>query len=67
MYLSGNGVSFLFKHSKINKIENNDIEISDDIYNKFFEEQAKGKNFKVKNKSGQTFDEIFEEVPQDVI
>lgn len=62
MYLSGNGINFGFKHHKINKIEDDDIEISDDIYNKFFEEQAKGKNFKVKNKLGQTFEEVFEEV-----
>lgn len=62
MYLSGNGTSFGFKHSKINTINEDDILISDEIYNKFFKEQEKGKQFKIKNKYGETFEEIFEEV-----
>ena len=62
MYLSGNGTSFGFKHSKINTINEDDILISDEIYNKFFKEQEKGKQFKVVNKNGLTFEEIFEEV-----
>lgn len=67
MYLSGSGLEFGFKHPKINKILPDDIEISDEIYNRFFEEQEKGKQFKVVNKQGTTFEEIFIEVAQDVI
>lgn len=62
MYLSGSGLEFGFKHPKINEILPDDIEILDEIYNRFFEEQEKGKQFKVKNKNGVTFEEIFEEV-----
>ena len=62
MYLSGNGTSFGFKHPKINEILPDDIEISDEIYHKFFDEQEKSKQFRIKNKYGQTFEEIFEEV-----
>lgn len=67
MYLSGNGKTFGFKHPKINTILENDIEILDEIYNRFFEEQEQGKQFKVVNKQGTTFEEIFIEVAQDVI
>ena len=67
MYLSGNGKTFGFKHPKINTILENDVKISDELYNEFFKRQEAGKQFKVINKNGQTFDEIFEEVPQDVI
>ena len=62
MYLSGSGLEFGFKHPKINEILPDDIEISDEIYNRFFEEQETGKQFRVKNKNGVTFEEIFEEV-----
>lgn len=62
MYLSGSGLEFGFKHPKINEILADDIEISDEIYNRFFEEQETGKQFRVKNKNGVTFEEIFEEV-----
>ena len=62
MYLSGNSLEFGFKHPKINEILPDDIEISDEIYNRFFEEQEKGKQFKVLNKQGATFEEIFEGV-----
>lgn len=67
MYLSGDGKTFGFKHPKINTILENDIEILDEIYNRFFEEQEQGKQFKVVNKQGTTFEEIFIEVAQDVI
>lgn len=62
MYLSGNGLGFGFKHNKINEILPDDIEISTEIYNRFFKEQENGKQFRIKNKSGVTFEEIFEEV-----
>lgn len=62
MYLSGSGLEFGFKHPKINEILPDDIEILDEIYNRFFEEQEKGNQFRVKNKNGVTFEEIFEEV-----
>lgn len=60
MYLSVTEKEYGFKHPKINKITDEDIEISDEIYKKFFREQEKGKLFRIKNKDGQTFDEIFE-------
>lgn len=53
---------FGFKDDEINNIEQTDIEISEGIYNKFFEEQAQGKKFKIRNLEGKTFDEVFEEV-----
>lgn len=53
---------FGFKDSKINKILETDIKIKEEIYNKFFKEQAQGKKFKMRNLKGKTFDEIFEEV-----
>lgn len=62
MFLSGNGKTFGFKHPAINKITKDDVEISDEIYCRFFEEQEQGKQYKVKNKSGKTFEEIFEEI-----
>ena len=62
MYLSGSELDFGFKHPKINKINEDDIEISSEIYHRFFAEQEHGKQFKVKNKYGQTFEEIFEEI-----
>lgn len=61
-YLSVTDENFCFKHNKINEIFDCDVEISNEVYHKFFEEQEKGKQFKVKNKFGQTFEEIFEEV-----
>ena len=62
MYLSGNELDFGFKHPKINKIEEDDGSISNEIYRRFLEEQELGKEFKVKNKNGETFEEIFEEI-----
>lgn len=62
MYLSGSGKNFGFKHPKINIINEDDVLISNEVYNKFFELQEQGKQFIVKNKNGVTFEEIFEEV-----
>ena len=67
MYLSGSELDFGFKHPKINKINEDDVLISDEVYNKFFEEQGKGRQFKVANKQGKTFEEIFEEVSQHAV
>ena len=61
-YLSGSGENFTFKHKKIHKILEDDVLISDEVYNRFFELQEQGKQFIVKNKNGSTFEEIFEEV-----
>ena len=62
MYLYVYTDNFGFKDPKINEILEDDIEISEEVYNKFFEEQAKGKQFEIKNKHGKTFEEIFEEI-----
>ena len=49
------------KDDRINKILNTDVLISDDIVNKYFELNSLGKQFKIKDINGITFDEIFEE------
>ena len=53
-----------FKDDSINIITDEDILISDKIYAMFFEQQSIGKQFKVKNLKGDTFEEIFEEYQQ---
>lgn len=50
-----------FKDDSINIITDADVLISDEIYVMFFEQQSLGKQFKVKNIKGTTFEEIFEE------
>lgn len=50
-----------FKDDDINIITDMDEPISDDIYNMFFEQQSMGKQFKIKDIKGTTFEEIFEE------
>ncbi|WP_035293758.1 hypothetical protein [Clostridium sp. KNHs214] len=61
-YIFGSGENFGFKDEAINEILETDIPISNEIYNKFFELQSQGKQFKIKNLQGKTFEEIFEEV-----
>ncbi|EST12036.1 hypothetical protein [Sporolactobacillus laevolacticus] len=56
-----------FKDDEINQIIDTDIAISDDIYDQFFEQRAQGKQYKVKNVSGTTFEEIFEEYTPDPV
>lgn len=53
--------SFGFKVPDIHIITDEDKPISADIYNHFFEEQAQGKSFRLKDINGTTFEEIFEE------
>lgn len=50
-----------FKDDSINIITDTDTPISDEIYAMFFEQQSMGKQFKIKNLEGTTFEEIFEE------
>ena len=50
-----------FKDDSINIITDEDVLISDEIYAMFFEQQSTGKQFKIKNLHGKTFEEIFEE------
>lgn len=64
MYLSPNGE---FKHPEINEILETDKEISDEIYRQFFLYQSQGKQFKVKDITGQTFEEIFEELIPELV
>ena len=52
---------FGFKVPDIHIITEEDKHISDDIYNRFFEEQAQGKSLRIKDINGETFEEIFEE------
>jgi hypothetical protein len=61
-YISiGKNNDICFKDDDINIITNADTPISDEIYNMFFEQQSIGKQFKLKNIDGKTFEEIFEE------
>ena len=53
--------SFGFKVPDIHIITSDDKYISDEIYNRFFEEQAHGKSFRIRDINGTTFEEIFEE------
>ena len=50
-----------FKDDNINTIIDTDIPVSDEIYTMFFEQQSAGKQFKIKNLKGTTFEDIFEE------
>ena len=50
-----------FKDDSINIITDTDKPISDEIYAMFFEQQSMGKQFKIKDFQGTTFEEIFEE------
>ena len=50
-----------FKDDSINIITDTDTPISDEIYAMFFEQQTAGKQFKIKNLHGETFEEFFEE------
>lgn len=64
-YLFVSDDSFGFKADDIHEILETDISISDDIYDRFFTEQAQGKQFRVRDASEATFEEIFEEVPKE--
>lgn len=60
-YISiGENNDICFKDDDINIITDADTPISDEIYNIFFEQQSIGKQFKLKNIDGETFEEIFE-------
>ena len=50
-----------FKDDSINIITDTDRLISDEMYAMFFEQQSIGKQFKIKNFHGSTFEDIFEE------
>jgi len=53
---------FGFKDNIANVITNTDVQISDEIYNNFFEMQSQGHQYKILNINGDTFEAIFEEV-----
>ena len=50
-----------FKDDDINIITDADRLISDEIYTMFFYQQSMGKQFRIKDIEGATFEEIFEE------
>ena len=54
--------SFGFKDDSVNVILESDTILSDDIYNKFFEMQGQGKEYKLLNINGNGFEEMFEEI-----
>lgn len=61
-YLFADERGFGFKVEGIHEISEMDTPISDEIHNRFMELQSQGKQFKVRNIQGTTFEEIFEEV-----
>lgn len=61
-YIFVNEDGFGFKDPEINEILERDVQISDEIYNTFFNLQSDGKQFKIKEINGVTFWDIFEEV-----
>ena len=60
-YIFQNGDNFGFKCNEIHEITESDVLISDEIYQRFFDEQCSGRLLRVKNINGVTFEEIFEE------
>ena len=60
-YITISEDGFGFKVPDIHIITDEDKYISDEIYNRFFEEQSQGKSLKLKDINGTTFEEIFEE------
>lgn len=60
-YIFQNGDDFGFKCNEIHEITESDMLISDEIYQRFFDEQCGGRLLRVKNINGTTFEEIFEE------
>lgn len=60
IFITKNG--FGFKMDGINEILPTDIQISDVVYNRFFELQSQGKQFRIRNINGTTFEEIFEDI-----
>jgi hypothetical protein len=67
MYLAIINGDITFKTPEIHEILESDVKISDEIYNRFFELQSQGKQFKIKDMNGTTFEEIFVEVIPDAI
>lgn len=61
-YVFKNKSGFGFKVDGIHKILDTDVPITEENYNKFFELQSQGKQFKIKDMYSAIFNEIFEEV-----
>ena len=60
-YLRIKNDNFGFVADDMHEIIDTDIKISDEDYNKFFELQYQGKQFRIKNPNGATLFEILEE------
>lgn len=60
LFINDDG-SFGFKDNSINEILDEDVQITDDIYNQFFSAQEKGIHLKIKNINGSNFEDIFQE------
>jgi hypothetical protein len=52
-----------FKDPSINTILDTDVPISDEFYNRYLTEESQGKEFRIANIHGTTFEEIFIQVP----
>lgn len=53
--------NFGFKEDSINEISSTDVRISDELYNKFFQMQSQGKQYRLKDVNSSTFEDMFEE------
>lgn len=62
MYISVINGNIGFKVDGVHEILDTDIAISKEIYDRFFMEQSQGKQFRILNINGSTFNEIFEEI-----
>lgn len=60
-YIRIENEQFSFVVDDIHNILNTDIKISNEDYEKFFELQSQGKQFRIKNKKGLSLFEILEE------
>lgn len=67
-YLRLEGGGFGFTLKGLHKIKDSDIEISNEDYNRYFEMQSQGKQFRIKEKAtGNTLFDYVEEYKAEVI
>lgn len=60
-YIYSDGVDFGFKDDQVHDILESDVQISDEDYNTFFEMQASGKQFRLKDIHASSLSEMIEE------
>ncbi|WP_379161386.1 hypothetical protein [Paenibacillus sp. sgz5001063] len=66
-YIYSTGDDFGFKDTSVHEISEGDVQISETMYSTFFEMQAAGKQFKLKNIEAESFRDMFEEfIPEEI-